>query len=116
VIAPVPYVGNPQSHPGDWSASLERLLALKPKIIIPGHGPVMRDDSYVRRMARLFRSIKTQVEAAVARGESLEQTRKSVDLSEFEKLFAGESVMRREIFRGYVVGPAVGAAYADAKK
>jgi cyclase len=116
VIAPVPYVGNPQSHPGDWSASLERLLALKPKIIIPGHGPVMRDDSYVRLMARLFRSIKTQVEAAVARGESLEQTRKSVDLSEFEKLFAGESVMRREIFRGYVVGPAVGAAYADAKK
>jgi len=116
VIAPVPYVGNPQSHPGDWSASLERLLALKPKIMIPGHGPVMRDDSYVRLMARLFRSIKTQVEAAVARGESLEQTRKSVDLSEFEKLFAGESVMRREIFRGYVVGPAVGAAYADAKK
>src|SRR6185436_2774819 len=57
VIAPVPYVGNPQSHPGDWSASLERLLALKPKIIIPGHGPVMRDDSYVRLMARLFRSI-----------------------------------------------------------
>jgi cyclase len=29
VIHPVPYVGNPQSHPGDWGETLEKLLALK---------------------------------------------------------------------------------------
>jgi glyoxylase-like metal-dependent hydrolase (beta-lactamase superfamily II) len=116
VISPVPYVGNPQSHPGDWSATLDKLIALPHKTIIPGHGPLLRDDAYVQLMARLFKSIKLQVEAAIARGEDLEHTRKSIDLAEFEKLFAGESKMRKSIFRAYVVGPAVAAAFADAKE
>jgi cyclase len=114
VIWPVPYVGNPQSHPGDWSTTLEKLMALHPAVIIPGHGPVLRDDSYLKLMAGLFASIKSQVEGAAARNESLEQTRKNVNLDEFQKLFAGDSRMRRLIFRGYVLGPAVDAAFADA--
>jgi cyclase len=114
VIWPVPYVGNPQSHPGDWSATLEKLIDLHPTVIIPGHGPVLHDDSYLKLMARLFASIKQQVEAAVARGETLEQTRKSVNLDEFQKLFAGDSRMRRLIFRSYVMGPAIEAAFSDA--
>lgn len=114
VISPVPYVGNPQSHPGDWAKTLEKLIALNPTAIIPGHGPVLRDDSYLKLMARLFASIKQQVEAAVARGETLEQTRKSVKLDEFRKLFAGDSRMRKDIFGSYVVGPAVDAAFNDA--
>jgi cyclase len=114
VIWPVPYVGNPQSHPGDWSATLEKMLTLHPTAIIPGHGPILRDDSYVKLMARLFASIKQQVEAAVARGETLEQTRKSVNLEEFRKAFGGDSRMRRIIFGSYVRGPAVEAAFSDA--
>jgi cyclase len=114
VIWPVPYVGSPQSHPGDWSTTLEKLVALRPTAIIPGHGPVLRDDAYLKLMARLFASIKQQVEAAVARGENLEQTRKSVNLDEFRKLFAGDSRMRRLIFANYVRGPAVEAAFRDA--
>lgn len=114
VVWPVPYVGSPQSHPGEWSATLEKLLALRPTVIIPGHGQILRDDSYVKLMVRLFASIKQQAEAAVARGETLEQARKSVKLDEFQKLFAGDSRMRSIIFRSYVVGPAVEAAFADA--
>jgi cyclase len=114
VIWPVPYVGSPQSHPGDWSATLEKLLALRPSAIIPGHGPVLRDDSYLKQMARLFASIKQQVEASVARGETLEQTRKSVNLDEFRTLFAGDSRMRRLVFANYVRGPGVEAAFRDA--
>jgi hypothetical protein len=53
-------------------------------------------------MARLFASIRQQVEAAIARGENLEQTRKSGNLDEFQNLFAGNSRMRRLIFRSYV--------------
>jgi cyclase len=114
VIWPVPYVGNPQSHPADWGATLEKLIALRPTAIIPGHGPVLRDDAYLKLMARLFASIKQQAGAAVARGLSLEQTRKSVNLDEFQNLFAGDSRMRRLIFRSYVLGPAVDAAFGDA--
>ena len=114
VVSPVPYVGYPQSHIGDWSQTLDKLIALHPSAIIPGHGPVLHDDSYPKLMARLFAAIKQQVEAAVARGETLEQTQKSVGLKEFQKLFAGDSRMRRLIFANYVLGPAVQAAFADA--
>ena len=114
VIWPVPYVGNPQSHPGDWGATLEKLIALRPAVIIPGHGPVLRDDAYLKLMANLFASIKRQVEASVGRGETLEQTRKGVNLDEFQKAFAGDSRMRKMIFRSYVMGPAVEAAFNDA--
>jgi len=116
VIWPVPYVGNPQSHPGDWSATLEKLMALHASVIVPGHGPVLRDNSYLKLMSRLFASIREQVEAAVGRGETLDQTRKAIKLDEFRTLFVGESPVRKAIFSIYVIGPAVAAAFSDAVK
>lgn len=115
VAWPVPYVGNPQSHPGDWSATLGKIIGLHASAIVPGHGPVLRDDAYLKLMSRLFASIKEQVEAAAGRGETLEQARKSIKLDEFRALFAGESPVRKAIFANYVTGPAVAAAFADAK-
>jgi cyclase len=114
VIHPVPFVGAPQSRPAEWAATLDRLIALRPSVIIPGHGPVLRDDSHLRLMSRLFRSITEQVSGSVARGETLEETRKAVNLDEFEKLFAGDSRVRRTVFRNYVRGAGVAAAYAEA--
>jgi cyclase len=114
IVWPVPFVGADQSHVGDWSATLEKLRALQPAVIIPGHGPLMRDDSYVRMERDLFASIKKQVDEAVARGATLEETRKSVNLDEFRKLFAGDSKVRNALFSVYVVGPAVASAFHDA--
>jgi len=114
VVWPVPYVGSPQSHPHDWSVTLQQILALHAKQIIPGHGPVLKDDSQVKLMSKLFAYIDEQVRAAVNRGEDLEQVRKSVNLDYYRDIFAGESRMRKLIFRNYVVGPAVEAAYLDA--
>jgi cyclase len=114
VMAPVPYIGSPQSHPADWSRTLEQLVALDPAIIVPGHGPVLRDQSYVKLLMKLFGSIAEQVQAAVARGETMEQTRKSVNLTELQAQFAGASRMRKLIFLNYVVGGGVEAAFLDA--
>lgn len=110
VVAPVPLVGS-TAYPLEYAATLENLLKLKAATIIPGHGPVMTDTSYVRLMIRLLDSIKRQTEAAVARGENLEQMRKSVDLEEFRRAFAGDSQHRRFIFENYVFLPATAAAY-----
>jgi cyclase len=114
VVWPVPFVGSDQSHVSDWGATLEKLSALKPSVILPGHGPLMRDDSYLRQVARLMDSVNQQTRAAVARGESLEAARKSVKLDEFRKLFAGESHLKNTLFSMYVAGPAVASAYTDA--
>lgn len=113
VVWPVPLVGS-TSYPIDYSSTLEKLLALNAKTIIPGHGKVLRDDSYVRIMARLLTSIKEQTQAAVAKGETLEQARRSVNLEELQKLIAGESILLRFIFATYVTDSGVAAAYAQA--
>jgi glyoxylase-like metal-dependent hydrolase (beta-lactamase superfamily II) len=114
VVWPVPYVGSPQSHPGDWSKTLDQILMLHPKMIVPGHGPVLTDDSQVKEMSKLFLTIDEQVRAAVKRGETLDQIHKNLNLDSFRDQFAGNSRIRKLIFRNYVAGPAVDAAYLDA--
>jgi len=114
VVWPVPYVGSPQSHPGDWSKTLDQILMLHPKTIVPGHGPVLTDDSQVKEMSKLFATIDQQVRTAVKRGETLDQIHKNLNLDSFRDHFAGNSRIRKLIFRNYVEGPAVDAAYLDA--
>ena len=113
VVWPVPLVGS-TSFPTEYRASLERALELRPAIIVPGHGQVLRDDAYARLLVRLLASISEQTAAAVARGETLEQARKSVNLEEFRKQFAGDSQLKSFIFSFYVAGPGVAAAYREA--
>ena len=112
---PVPLVGT-TSHPAEFGRTLERLLDLRAATIVPGHGPVMRDDTYPRLLVRLLTAIRERTEAAVARGETLDQARKSVDLSEFRALITGDSQFRGFAFDNYVAIPAVAAAYREAKE
>lgn len=114
VVWPVPLIGNPQSHIGEWSATLDQLCALRPSIIVPGHGPVLRDDAYLKTLSSMFASISRQTAAAVARGETLEQARKSVNLTEFRQQLAGDSPVRKLLFGNYVAFPAVAAAFGEA--
>ncbi len=113
VVWPVPLVGS-TSFPAAYSATMEKLLTLPANIIVPGHGLVLRDQNYLKLMARLLTSLKDQTAAAVARGETLEQARKSVNLAEFRTLFAGDSMMKRILFGDYVSGAGVAAAHREA--
>jgi cyclase len=111
VVFPIPLVGGDQSFVAEWSGTLEKLIALDPKVIVPGHGPVMRDTSYLRSMASLFASVTRQVKTAADAGQSLEQVRKSVNLDDFRQTFAGGSQLKRFLFANYVTGPAVTSAF-----
>jgi glyoxylase-like metal-dependent hydrolase (beta-lactamase superfamily II) len=110
---PVPLVGT-TSFPADFAATVEKLIALRAGVLVPGHGPVLREDAHIRAVARLLAAIRDGTAAAVARGETLEQTRRSVDLSEFRRALAGESRVWRLLFDSYVAGPAVARAYEQA--
>ena len=68
----------------------------------------------VRIMRAAAGAFNTFSAACGARGETLEQTRKGVNLEEFRRQFAGDSRVRRDIFDSYVLGAGLGAAYADA--
>jgi glyoxylase-like metal-dependent hydrolase (beta-lactamase superfamily II) len=115
VVYPVPLVGDPQSHIGAWSDTLNAALALQPRVIIPGHGPVLKDSSHTKLLAKMFGAIDRDVSALVARGATLDEVRKSVRLDEYRKDLAGSSPMRSLLFSTYVLQPAVGAAYAQAR-
>ncbi len=113
VVSPIPLVGS-TSHPLEFGATLEKLLALRPAIFVPGHGPVMRDNTFVRQEVALLASLKSQVEAAVGRGETLAQARKSVNLDEFKRQFARSSQALGFVFDNYVTSSGIAAAYRDA--
>ena len=110
---PVPLVGT-TSFPADYAAALGRLRALRPRVLVGGHGPVMRDDAYVARVQALLEAVQARTTAAVARGETAEQAQRSVDLSDFRRAFAGESRVRGALFDAYVAAPAVARAYVQA--
>jgi glyoxylase-like metal-dependent hydrolase (beta-lactamase superfamily II) len=116
VVWPVPLVGDPQSHIGNWSSALDAIQALKPAAIVPGHGPVLRNDEYLATLSSMFADIQRQVVAAKGRGETLEQARQSVNLDAFRARLTGDSPVRRLLFSMYVTRPAIGAAYAQAPR
>jgi cyclase len=115
VVAPIPLVGGDQSHVTEWAATLDRLIAIGPRTIVPGHGPVMHDVSYVRQMRNLFSTITFRAKEAVGRGETLEQARKTLILDDVRKQFAGESRLREFLFRNYVTGPSITSAFTALK-
>jgi cyclase len=113
VTWPVPRLHG-ASYPAAHLETLQSLVALKPRVIVPGHGPVLRDLGYVRLVIRLLTSLTRQVRAAVERGETLAQARKSVDLESFRQLIAGDSPVNNALFETFVAGSGVAAAYREA--
>src|SRR4029079_1254331 len=113
VVWPVPLVGS-TSFPLDYATTLDALGKVRASIIVPGHGPVFRDDAYLKQVSELLTSLASQTRAAVGRGEPLEQVRKSVTLDTLRDRFAGDSLVRRTLFSTYVSGPGIQRAYEQA--
>jgi hypothetical protein len=91
------------------------MIALQPAKVVPGHGPVMSDTSYLRTLIELLAETRRQVRAAVQAGLNLEQTRKKVDLRRFERRLAGDSPDRARAFRDFFLVPGLERAYKEAK-
>jgi cyclase len=113
LVAPTPYGYG--CHPGQWIGTLDRLMAIDAAAVVPGHGPVMRDWEYAKKVRAVLGAIRTQVAAAVAQGADLEETRKRVNVESFQKAFAGDSYARNRAFRDYFVADAVTRAWQEAK-
>ena len=110
-----PLIGD-KSHVTDWIGTLEKFQRIPADTIVPGHGPVMHDENQVTLLHDMLVSMKQQVDAAAGRGETLDQARKSVDLSQFRKAFAGDDPLLNALFSFYVQSPGVAAAFKESKK
>ena len=104
VVAPVPYAIGSDLEP--WIATLEALAALEAKILVPGHGPVMRDTAYVRDVRALLKSTHEQLTAMKARGVSREDAPGLLDTSAFRRKHV-DTPMKRQAFDQFFVSASV---------
>ena len=112
VGAPVPFAFG--SHPASWAKVLDSLLALKPRVIVPGHGPVLRDLGYVRSLREWLTRINRETLAARARGDSLSAVLKKVTLDDVRRSITKDEKWMNFLFRSFFVRPAVQAVYEGA--
>jgi len=110
MVYPVPLLGS-TSYPLEYAATLEKLKAIGSRMYIPGHGPVMKDDLYLDKMIVLAAAVRDRSRLAYKTGETLEQMRIKIDLTDQQKVFAGDSRHRGFIFKNYVTLPATAAAF-----
>ncbi|HKY93065.1 MAG TPA: MBL fold metallo-hydrolase [Nevskiaceae bacterium] len=92
-----------ESYIGEWAQVLRRLEALDTAAIVPGHGAVQRDKTYLRLVAELMESIASQVHAAYKPDMTLEELEPLVKLDEFRTRFAGDDKFLQANF-DYMVG------------
>lgn len=113
VVHPVPYGFG--SYPEDWIATLERLAAFDFDLLVPGHGAVQRDTSYIKRLQALLAEVRRQVAASVDEGKDLEATREALDLSAFVDEFAGSDEDTRLKFENWWRLPIARSAWLEAR-
>jgi glyoxylase-like metal-dependent hydrolase (beta-lactamase superfamily II) len=113
VVHPIPYGFG--SYPEDWIATLERLAAFEFDLLVPGHGAVQRDASYIKRLQTLLAEVRRQVAASVAEGKDLEATREALDLSAFVDEFAGSNEEARLKFENWWRLPIARSAWLEAR-
>jgi cyclase len=113
LVHPVPFAFN--AYISGWIAALDSISARKPAVLLPGHGPVMRDESYLKQVRRMLARVRDETGKAVADGADLAATRKRVTLADERESIAHGDKWLNMIFGSFFLGPAVGRAFEEAK-
>lgn len=98
-MKPLPAFASPKSSLNHWLAALDQLGALKPKIVVPSHGP-NGDASYIASYRTYLTSIRDKTAAAKASGKSLEDTTTAV-VGELKQQYADTGRMNGAIRTAY---------------
>jgi cyclase len=92
VVYPVPYIYD--GYPTEWVETLQKLAQLDAEAIVPGHGPVLHDKSYIYLERDFLKSAVDQMNEELrkigpAMFHTLDDVKGGVDLSPFKQRFAG---------------------------
>jgi cyclase len=93
VDSPLPNVLD--GYPAEWVQTLQSLVELDANTIVPGHGPILHDKSYIYLLRDLMQSAVDQVneklrQTAPAMFQTVDDVKGSVDLTAFRQRFAGD--------------------------
>ena len=92
VVYPIPYFYD--GYPAEWVQTLQKLAQLDAKTIVPGHGPILHDQTYIFQLRDLLKSAVDQINAELTRVgpamfRSVDEVKGAVDLAPFLPRFAG---------------------------
>ena len=98
----IPFVGEADSK--RWLERIERLLAMKPAVMIPGHGPVSRDPAKDLALTRDYLlHLRRVMGQAVEDFTPFEEAYAKADWSRFSKVPAFEAANRVNAYGQYLV-------------
>jgi glyoxylase-like metal-dependent hydrolase (beta-lactamase superfamily II) len=98
----VPFVGDADSKA--WLARIDRLLAMKPRLMIPGHGAVSREPAKDLTLTRDYlRFLRSAMGRAVEEFVPFEEAYQRTDWSAFERLPAFDAANRINAYGTYLL-------------
>ena len=112
VVSPTPFAFF--STLSAWPTTLRKLTRLDATTIVPGHGEIMHDWTYVNRLASLIDTTWQQVRRTVSTGGDLESAKKAVNVDGFRETFGtGTPERRKRAFDALYLNPAIESAFAE---
>jgi len=92
VVSPIPYIYD--GYPTEWVQTMQNLSLLDTDTIVPGHGPIMHDKTYIFLVRDLLKSAVDQMNAELKRTgpamfQTLDGVKSALDLTSFKQRFAG---------------------------
>ena len=113
VISPVPYGFDDITD--SWVTSLEKLIAMHARVIVPGHGEVEFDNSYMQLEHDLLKSLMEQAYRAAVQDQTVDEFKKTVDLSPFKTKLVGDDPEKQWGWDNYFYDTAVERAFDIAR-
>ena len=113
LVGPIPFATG--SYVADWIASMKKLDALDASVIVPGHGPVERDEKHLQQITSLLQTIYDQVQQAVNAGLSLEETKKKVDVAKYAEALTAGVLTRQKNYDEYFLQPVIETTWKQLK-
>ncbi len=98
----IPFVGSADSR--HWLAALDRILALQPRLLLPGHGPVSQDPLADLRLTRDYLAYLRQTMGAAARDmQPFDEAYDRTDWSRFRDLPLFAAANRMNAYNTYLL-------------
>lgn len=98
----IPFVGNADS--AQWLAALDRLIALQPRILVPGHGGATDDPLADLTLTRDYlKFLRAEMGRAVADMLSFDEAYDSVDWGDYRYMPAFQEANRRNAYNTYLL-------------
>lgn len=114
VVSPIPYGFD--SYGASWQSVLDKLIAFHARVIIPGHGLPMRDDSYLKLLRDMLSDLRTRM-AAIAPKEELDQAKKDLApaFARYQSRFGGSDPWLQKWFVTFWQDPISEALWKESR-